>query len=168
MSFGLGSCNPGGVGAYPTAIHGPVATSWGRQKHLNLLLHDRAVENAATYGWNTQLLGSNTGSYKSMKTRNTYQGEDLTQTAIDQINAVRGPHMAERSSEAAAPLELCPPTVSFAAGSSTGTLRTGPAPWLMPWQTGDRTKGGEVAKSMRNKRSPIGAFTNNDLAKASK
>lgn len=46
-------------------------------------------------------------------------------------------------------------------GTSTGK----PAPWLLPWQTGDREKGALMAKAIRSKRTPIGSFANLDLAK---
>ncbi|WIA42484.1 hypothetical protein OEZ86_008475 [Tetradesmus obliquus] len=40
--------------------------------------------------------------------------------------------------------------------------------WLMPWQTGDRTAGRQVALAVKAKRTPIGGFAHHSLAKAPK
>ncbi|KAF6260201.1 hypothetical protein COO60DRAFT_915495 [Scenedesmus sp. NREL 46B-D3] len=40
--------------------------------------------------------------------------------------------------------------------------------WLMPWQTGNRQAGRQVAVAIKSKRTPIGGFAQHDLAKAPK
>ncbi len=60
-------------------------------------------------------------------------------------------------------------TGSFAGGSTGGLGSTGKsASWTLPWQTGDRTLGRQMADQIRYGRTPIGAFANRDLAKANK
>ena len=57
----------------------------------------------------------------------------------------------------------------FAGGSTGGLGSTGKrASWTLPWQTGDRTLGRQMADQVRYGRTPTGAFANRDLAKANK
>lgn len=48
------------------------------------------------------------------------------------------------------------------------TTKSSQQPWLMPWQTGDRDLGRRMADAINNRRTPIGAFANFDLAKSNK
>ncbi|KAG2431606.1 hypothetical protein HYH02_013299 [Chlamydomonas schloesseri] len=60
-------------------------------------------------------------------------------------------------------------TNSFTGGSTGGLGSTGKrASWNLPWQTGDRTLGRQMADQIRYGRTPIGAFANRDLAKPNK
>jgi hypothetical protein len=53
-----------------------------------------------------------------------------------------------------------------AAISTTPLPRSGPAPWLMPHQTGDRAAGMRQARAIAARRTPTGAPANFDLPKA--
>ncbi|KAG1676926.1 hypothetical protein FOA52_014802 [Chlamydomonas sp. UWO 241] len=157
MPYGFGT----NVGGFAANQHGAVATSTGRRKHLNLLLEDRAEENFKTYGWVTMRAGC---------TMTNYQGVDLTQTAVAELKASRGPHSPGESMGAMQQQQQQqqqqPAATSFAGMSTTGgSLGDKPAPWLMPWQTGNRTAGRLRADHVRSRRSPIGSFSILTLAK---
>lgn len=57
-----------------------------------------------------------------------------------------------------------PPQAAAAACGQVAAAK--PAPWLMPWQTGDSAAAAAMAAAVRGKRTPIGAFADLRMAKA--
>ncbi|GLC45585.1 hypothetical protein PLESTB_000873900 [Pleodorina starrii] len=114
----------------------------------------------------------------------TYDGQNVTDTAVATVRGGSGRLSASLGSDARMAPEhahshggsigadasgiggstMLPPIGSGGNSGSEGRRSS----WLLPWQTGDRQLGKAMADSIRNKRTPIGAFANRDLAKPNK
>ncbi|GAX81318.1 hypothetical protein CEUSTIGMA_g8749.t1, partial [Chlamydomonas eustigma] len=110
---------------------------------------------------------------------NYYEGEDMTETAISSLRST-GPSIYSSQSTTGRHQELPketmttasvhsgPPVYQFSGATERRGTTAPAAPWLMPWQTGDRKKGRTLADQVRTRRTPSGNFAIMTLAKANK
>ncbi|KAG2445397.1 hypothetical protein HXX76_000019 [Chlamydomonas incerta] len=147
---------------------------------VNPALHEKQVPPATYDGANithsavatmrgTGLLQPGGGSGRSQLASDAHYSQQQQQPEGAYYGAGGGSSSAPVSPSGTGPLPPITTGGSFAGGSTGGLGSTGKrSSWTLPWQTGDRTLGRQMADQIRYGRTPIGAFANRDLAKANK